>query len=78
MPTGTLVTVADDAGKRIGAGSLRTGTTIDSSTCKMGFTIADLPANLSGYVASISHRGSTRYTLDDAENGVHLVLDGSH
>lgn len=77
---GTAVTVGGDKGQTLAIGSLRqgsvTGQAGQAASCEFGFDV-QVPAGLSLYTVTISHRGMQTFTPDQVAAGIQLTLGGN-
>jgi hypothetical protein len=82
LSVGTAVTVADPQGRQVATGALTTGILDEPSSggpssCVFGFSVAAVPAGLSSYSVTISHRGTQVYSEEQARTGLALSISGS-
>lgn len=69
LKTGTEVTLTDETGKVLAAGSLT-----QIATCSFTFTLERIPPGRSFYGVTISHRGTIHYTEAQMRSGLQLSI----
>jgi hypothetical protein len=75
MTPGTAVTVADSTGNVVATGALGEGRDLGTG-CDLTFDVPGVPAGLSEYVVTVSHRGSQVYSYQRAQQPIELTLGG--
>jgi hypothetical protein len=75
MTPGTAVTVADSSGRVVATGSLGEGTD-QGGACELSIGVPGVPAGLSEYVVTVSHRGSQVIPGDQVGQPLVLTLGG--
>lgn len=74
MNPGTAVIVADSSGHTIATGELGNGKTTEDGSCLFPITVQNVPAGLSQYAVTVSHRGTRLVSANEARTGLELTL----
>lgn len=77
IAAGVQVIVADGSGVTLATGALEAGTVVNDGSgaaCQFAFSIPDVPGGRQFYAVSVTHRGTSTFSAQQAADGVALTL----